>query len=163
MLTGFFLRSMGEFTLKGKENKVVVHEVLGSRSASARPAHGQCRARQAIEEGRESPRQRSGQAEVGPRPPRPSIRGGVSMMPVAIFTHMITVQMTLERDLVKAVDRLAKRRGLSRSAFTREALTRAIEAETFPAQEERHRKGYIKHPVRAAEFHVPAGHQAWPD
>ncbi len=29
----FNLRPMGEFSLKGKENKVIVHEVLGSRSA----------------------------------------------------------------------------------------------------------------------------------
>jgi class 3 adenylate cyclase len=29
----FNLRSMGEFVLKGKENKVIVHEVLGSRTA----------------------------------------------------------------------------------------------------------------------------------
>ncbi len=85
------------------------------------------------------------------------------MMPIAILIHMITVQMTLEPGLVKTVDRMAKRRGLSRSAFTREALTRAIEAETIRAQEERHRKGYIKHPVRTDEFDVPAGHQAWPD
>lgn len=76
---------------------------------------------------------------------------------------MITVQMTLEPGLVKAVDRLAKRRGLSRSAFTREALTRAIEAETIRAQEEKHRQGYSRHPVRAGEFDLPSGHQVWPD
>ena len=33
----FDLRPMGEFTLKGKENKVVVHEVLGGRSIQAPP------------------------------------------------------------------------------------------------------------------------------
>ena len=44
---------------------------------------------------------------------------------------MITVQMTLEPDLVKTVDRLAKRRGLTRSAFTREALAKAVEAEAI--------------------------------
>lgn len=76
---------------------------------------------------------------------------------------MITVQMTLEPDLVKTVDRMAKRRGLSRSAFTREALAKAVEAEAIRAQEERHRKGYLKHPVRAGEFEVSASHQVWPD
>jgi adenylate cyclase len=35
----FNLRAMGEFSLKGKENKVIVHEVLGSRSALV-PATG---------------------------------------------------------------------------------------------------------------------------
>jgi metal-responsive CopG/Arc/MetJ family transcriptional regulator len=76
---------------------------------------------------------------------------------------MITVQMTLEPDLVKTVDRLAKRRGLSRSAFTREALAKAVEAESIRAQEEQHRQGYLKKPVRNGEFSVPAGQQIWPD
>lgn len=76
---------------------------------------------------------------------------------------MITVQMTLEPGLVKTVDRMAKRRGISRSAFTREALSRAIEAETIRAKEEKHRQGYKSHPVRAGEFHVPPGHQVGPD
>ena len=30
----FDLRPMGEFSLKGKENKVIVHEVLGGRPAT---------------------------------------------------------------------------------------------------------------------------------
>jgi adenylate cyclase len=34
----FNLRPMGEFSLKGKENKVIVHEVLGGRSATPSPA-----------------------------------------------------------------------------------------------------------------------------
>ncbi len=76
---------------------------------------------------------------------------------------MITVQMTLEPGLVKSVDRLAKRRGLSRSAFTREALARAIEVENIRVLEEKHRQGYLKHPAKAGEFDVPAGHQVWPD
>ena len=33
----FELRPMGEFTLKGKENKVIVHEVMGGRATSAAP------------------------------------------------------------------------------------------------------------------------------
>jgi len=33
----FNLRPMGEFTLKGKENKVIVHEVMGGRATSAAP------------------------------------------------------------------------------------------------------------------------------
>lgn len=76
---------------------------------------------------------------------------------------MITVQMTLEPGLVKTVDRIAKRRGISRSAFTREALTRAVEAETTRALEEKHRQGYLKHPVRATEFAVSVNDQIWPD
>lgn len=76
---------------------------------------------------------------------------------------MITVQMTLEPRLVKAVDRIAKLRGLSRSAFTREALAKAIEAETIRAMEERHRRGYIERPVRKGEFAVRVSDQVWPD
>ncbi len=76
---------------------------------------------------------------------------------------MITVQMTLEASLVKSVDRVAKRRGLSRSAFTREALAKAVEAELIREQEEKHRQGYLKHPVRAGEFGVPDDQHVWPD
>jgi len=76
---------------------------------------------------------------------------------------MITVQMTLDPALVKTVDRLAKRRGLSRSAFTREALARAINVENVRAREEKHRRGYREHPVRKGEFDLPAGQQVWPD
>jgi metal-responsive CopG/Arc/MetJ family transcriptional regulator len=76
---------------------------------------------------------------------------------------MITVQMTLDPALVKTVDRLAKRRGLSRSAFTREALARAINVENVRAREEKHRRGYREHPVGKGEFDLPAGQQVWPD
>ena len=34
----FNLRPMGEFTLKGKENRVIVHEVMGGRSTGTTPA-----------------------------------------------------------------------------------------------------------------------------
>lgn len=82
---------------------------------------------------------------------------------IAMMLHMITVQMTLEPALVRAVDLLAKRRGVSRSAFTREALARAVEAEALRAKEEKQRAGYLRYPVKRGEFGVAAGHQVWPD
>ena len=91
----------------------------------------------------------------------PQIQGALERpaIHIAVLALMITVQMTLEPDLVKIVGRLAKRRGLSRSAFTREALAKAVEAEAIRAQEEQHRQGDLKKPVRRGEFSVPAGQQ----
>jgi metal-responsive CopG/Arc/MetJ family transcriptional regulator len=55
---------------------------------------------------------------------------------------MKTVQMTLDEDLVKEVDRLAKRLKTTRSAFAREALRLALERHKVADLERRHREGY---------------------
>lgn len=76
---------------------------------------------------------------------------------------MRTVQMTLDDDLVKAVDRIAKRLNTSRSAFTREALREALAKHNEARLEQLHRKGYEKHPVARDEFAVWETEQAWGD
>lgn len=65
---------------------------------------------------------------------------------------MRTVQMTLEDDLVEAVDSAARQRNQSRSAFTRDALQTALEKLAEQAREQQRREGYLKHPVRSDEF-----------
>ena len=67
---------------------------------------------------------------------------------------MKTVQMTLDEDLVKAVDRVAKKLGTTRSAFTREALAAALARIRERELERRHRQGYEQHPVEAGEFEL---------
>jgi metal-responsive CopG/Arc/MetJ family transcriptional regulator len=76
---------------------------------------------------------------------------------------MRTVQMTLDEDLVKEVDRVAKRLGTTRSAFTREALAAALERLRERELEQRHREGYERHPVASGEFDRWESEQVWPD
>jgi metal-responsive CopG/Arc/MetJ family transcriptional regulator len=76
---------------------------------------------------------------------------------------MKTVQMTLEPELVTQVDRVARRLGLTRSAFTRRALRAALEQLRVQELERRHRNGYRRKPVRSGEFDVWTSEQVWPD
>ncbi|MCY4121150.1 MAG: ribbon-helix-helix domain-containing protein [Acidobacteria bacterium] len=76
---------------------------------------------------------------------------------------MRTVQMTLDRALVEAVDSAARSLGTTRSAFARKALTEALERLRIEALEKRHRRGYERHPVRPDEFSGWEQEQAWPD
>jgi metal-responsive CopG/Arc/MetJ family transcriptional regulator len=76
---------------------------------------------------------------------------------------MRTVQMTLDDDLVKAVDRVSKQLHTSRSAFTRKALREALARYSLEQQEIKHRQGYERHPVDADEFSVWETEQAWGD
>jgi metal-responsive CopG/Arc/MetJ family transcriptional regulator len=76
---------------------------------------------------------------------------------------MRTIQMTLDDDLVKAVDRVSKQLGTSRSAFTRKALREALERHNIEQLERRHRRGYEQQPIAADEFSVWENEQAWGD
>jgi metal-responsive CopG/Arc/MetJ family transcriptional regulator len=74
-----------------------------------------------------------------------------------------TVQMTLEPELLRAVDRAARRTGTSRSGFTRSALREALARLEEKELERRHREGYARQPVHAAEFDVWSSEQEWGD
>jgi metal-responsive CopG/Arc/MetJ family transcriptional regulator len=76
---------------------------------------------------------------------------------------MRTVQMTLDDDLVKTVDRAAKELRTTRSAFTRDALRKAIRDLRVRGQEEKHRLGYARKPVSREEFGGWEREQAWGD
>ena len=65
---------------------------------------------------------------------------------------MKTVQMTLDDELVKEVDRVVKRLHTSRSAFTRNALREALMRYSIEQLERKHRQGYERHPVANDEF-----------
>jgi len=71
--------------------------------------------------------------------------------------------MTLQEDLVKAVDRVSKRLHTTRSAFTRKALREALVRYNIEQMEFKHRKGYERHPIPADEFSVWEPEQAWGD
>ena len=76
---------------------------------------------------------------------------------------MRTIQMTLDDNLVKAVDRIAKELKTSRSAFTRKALQDALIRYNLEQLEQKHRRGYEQQPVTADEFSVWETEQAWGD
>jgi predicted transcriptional regulator len=72
-----------------------------------------------------------------------------------------TVQMTLDDELVKEVDQVVKRLQTSRSAFTRNALRKALAHYRIEQLEREHRQGYERHPVAGDEFSVWESEQAW--
>ncbi len=76
---------------------------------------------------------------------------------------MRTIQMTLDDNLVKAVDRVSKELNTSRSAFTRKALQDALVRYRLEQLERKHRRGYEQDPVATDEFSVWETEQAWGD
>ena len=76
---------------------------------------------------------------------------------------MRTIQMTLDDDLVKAVDRVSKQLHTSRSAFTRKALREAIAKFKIEQLELKHQQGYERLPIASKEFSVWEKEQAWGD
>ena len=76
---------------------------------------------------------------------------------------MRTIQMTLDDDLVTAVDRVSKELRTSRSAFARKALRDALARCAIEQLERKHRQGYERYPVAVDEFSVWETEQAWGD
>ena len=76
---------------------------------------------------------------------------------------MRTIQMTLDDDLVKEVDSIAKALNTSRSAFTRYALREAIKHYNIHRLESKHRRGYQTYPVNKEEFSIWEKEQNWGD
>ena len=76
---------------------------------------------------------------------------------------MRTIQMTLDDNLVSAVDRVAKELHTNRSAFTRKALQDALDRYQQEQLERRHRQGYERNPVTADEFSAWESEQTWGD
>ena len=76
---------------------------------------------------------------------------------------MRTVQMTLDDDLVKSIDKVVKDLHTTRSAFTRAALRSAMRNLKAIRLEQAHRKGYQKHPSGKTEFSVWEDEQVWGD
>lgn len=67
---------------------------------------------------------------------------------------MRTIRMTLDDDLVEAVDNLVKKMKTTRSAFARKALREAIERMNIKSLEKKHKRGYERYPVGKTEFSV---------
>jgi metal-responsive CopG/Arc/MetJ family transcriptional regulator len=76
---------------------------------------------------------------------------------------MRTIQMTLDEDLVEAVDNIVKKLKTTRSAFARKALRDAIKQAHITMLENKHKKGYGRYPVGKMEFSVWESEQEWGD
>ena len=74
---------------------------------------------------------------------------------------MRTIQMTLDDNLVAAVDVIVKKLKTTRSAFTRKALKEAILLDNINQLEKKHKKGYERNPIRKTEFSVWESEQEW--
>ena len=74
---------------------------------------------------------------------------------------MRTIQMTIDDDLVKAVDRVSKQLHTSRSSFTRKALREALATHNLKQLEHKHRQGYERNPVTTDEFSIWEAEHAW--
>ena len=76
---------------------------------------------------------------------------------------MKTIQMTLDEDLVSAVDRAVRKLGTNRSAFTRSALKEALRRVRVTELEQKHREGYARKPAAKGEFDIWETEQVWGD
>lgn len=74
---------------------------------------------------------------------------------------MITIQMTLDEELLKTVDLKRKQLKKTRSQFIRESLKNMLNDIQARELENQHRKGYEKFPVNTEEFDVWENEQVW--
>ena len=75
---------------------------------------------------------------------------------------METIQIVLEKELLQAADRAARRTKRNRSALVREALREHLWRLEVRAREERDRAGYSKRPQVKGESHLWEAEAAWP-
>ncbi len=75
---------------------------------------------------------------------------------------METVQIVLDKSLLQATDRAARRLKLNRSALVREALREHLKMLEVRTSEERDRGGYAKRPQACDESTLWEAEAAWP-
>ena len=76
---------------------------------------------------------------------------------------MKVVKITLDEELVAAVDRLVHKLKTTRSNFVRDALRDALAKHRVRELEQKHRLGYQRQPVKSGEFDVWETEQRWGD
>ena len=76
--------------------------------------------------------------------------------------HMETVQIVLDKELLRAADRAARRTKRNRSALVRDALREHLHRLEVRAREERDRQGYSRRPQGKDESHLWEAEAAWP-
>jgi len=76
---------------------------------------------------------------------------------------MEIVQIVLDKKLLRAADRAAKRLRRNRSALVRDALREHLRRLEVRASEERDRQGYSRHSQAEAEARDWESEATWPD
>jgi metal-responsive CopG/Arc/MetJ family transcriptional regulator len=74
---------------------------------------------------------------------------------------METIQIVLDKKLLQAADRAARRTKQNRSALVRDALREHLQRLELRAKQERDRQGYLKHPQTRDESHMWEAEVAW--
>jgi metal-responsive CopG/Arc/MetJ family transcriptional regulator len=80
---------------------------------------------------------------------------------ISIGVIMRTIQLTIDEDLVREVDRIVQSQGTTRSAFIRRLLRNALLEIKEAELDRKHREGYEKYPVTPEEFSIPDADQVW--
>ena len=76
--------------------------------------------------------------------------------------HMETVQIVLEKELLSAADRAARRAKVNRSQLVRQALREHLRRLELRASEDRDREGYARNPAVRSEPQLWEAEAAWP-
>jgi metal-responsive CopG/Arc/MetJ family transcriptional regulator len=76
---------------------------------------------------------------------------------------METIQVVLDRKLLKAANIAAKQQKVNRSALIRHALQEYLRRQRVEALEERDRRGYQAQPQRVQEYRPWEEAAAWPE
>jgi metal-responsive CopG/Arc/MetJ family transcriptional regulator len=75
---------------------------------------------------------------------------------------METIQIVIDKELLLAADRAARRTKRNRSALMRDALREHLQRMELRAKEEREREAYRKQPQTKEEIHFWDGETVWP-
>ena len=76
---------------------------------------------------------------------------------------METIQIVIDKKLLLATDRAARRTKRNRSAFVRDALRQHIRRLEVRQMEERDRQGYTAEPQTKNESHAWEAEAVWPE
>jgi metal-responsive CopG/Arc/MetJ family transcriptional regulator len=76
---------------------------------------------------------------------------------------METIQIVLDKSLLRAADRAARSKKQNRSALVRDALREHLRRLETAAKEERDRQGYLKQPQLVDEAIRWGQEAAWPE
>lgn len=75
---------------------------------------------------------------------------------------METIQVVLDKDLLRAADQAARRTKQNRSALVRDALREHLRRLEIRGKEERDRQGYAREPQSPDESLIWEAEAAWP-
>ncbi len=76
---------------------------------------------------------------------------------------METIQVVLDKELLRATNQVARRLKANRSALVREALREHLRRLEIRAKEDQEREAYMKHPQDRNEARMWESVAAWPD